>query len=188
MDRPAELEPEIAFKHVPSLPGYGASSDGFVWTRWRTRVFAGGKCRIRTERVLGTTWRRLRGTPDGAGYLMVRANGRLHKVARLVAEAFLGPAPPDRPYCCHWDGHPRNNVPGNLRWDSAKGNAADATRHGTQVRGSAHGTSKLREAHIECIRGMAALGMSRRILAGLFGTHTTNIGAIVTRKTWRHVR
>ena len=51
-------------------------------------------------------------------------------VHRLVAEAFLGPAPEGKPLVCHKDGSRTNNVPENLYWGDAEDNAQDALRHG----------------------------------------------------------
>lgn len=55
-------------------------------------------------------------------------------VHSLVAEAFVGPQPP-RHDCCHSDGSIENNRADNLRWDTRKGNMADAVRHGTTTKG-----------------------------------------------------
>jgi hypothetical protein len=51
-------------------------------------------------------------------------------VHSLVALAFLGPCP-EGLECCHWDGDPGNNRPGNLRWDTSSANLLDRQRHGT---------------------------------------------------------
>jgi hypothetical protein len=51
-------------------------------------------------------------------------------VHRLVLLAFVGPCPPGQ-QGCHNDGHPANNLPGNLRWDTGRSNMLDKQRHGT---------------------------------------------------------
>jgi hypothetical protein len=56
--------------------------------------------------------------------------GKRCKVARLVLEAFVGPAP-DGMECCHNDGDSQNNQLTNLRWDTKSANAQDVLRHGT---------------------------------------------------------
>lgn len=48
--------------------------------------------------------------------------GKNHKLARLVCEAFHGPAPFDRAVCMHLDEDSRNNKPTNLRWGTQKEN------------------------------------------------------------------
>lgn len=52
----------------------------------------------------------------------------------LVLEAFEGPRP-GRLDGCHGDGSVDNNRADNLRWDTRKGNMADAIRHGTTTKG-----------------------------------------------------
>lgn len=48
-------------------------------------------------------------------------DGKSHKVARLVCEAFNGPAP-EGMVCMHLDENARNNVPDNLEWGTQKQN------------------------------------------------------------------
>lgn len=52
-------------------------------------------------------------------------------VHRMVALAFLGEPPKDKPLVCHNDGNPKNNASDNLRWGSASDNMFDKTKHGT---------------------------------------------------------
>jgi len=62
--------------------------------------------------------------------LCVDGKARRHFVHRLVLAAFVGPRP-DGMEACHNDGDPKNNVVGNLRWDTKSANARDRRRHGT---------------------------------------------------------
>jgi len=67
------------------------------------------------------------GTPtpgqwDGARFIYSRRGHRTYKVARLVCEAFHGPAPIDRAVCMHLDEDARNNRPENLAWGTQKEN------------------------------------------------------------------
>lgn len=55
--------------------------------------------------------------------------GRMEKVHRLVAFAFLGEPQPGQEVC-HNDGDWRNNTPANLRWDTHAENLKDVFRHG----------------------------------------------------------
>ena len=52
-------------------------------------------------------------------------------VHRLVLEAFVGPAPADKPIGCHRDGNPQNNTPENLYWGTPSSNTLDSVKHGT---------------------------------------------------------
>jgi hypothetical protein len=77
----------------------------------------------------------LKPTPNKTGHLQIALSGpgggrRTHRVHRLVLEAFVGPCPPGL-MGCHGNGNPADNRLENLRWDTAKGNAADSIRHGT---------------------------------------------------------
>lgn len=57
----------------------------------------------------------------GTRYIYV-LKGRTYRAARLICEAFHGPAPADRPNCLHDDENARNNRPSNLIWGSQKEN------------------------------------------------------------------
>ena len=48
--------------------------------------------------------------------------GKTYKVARLICEAFHGPAPEDRPVCMHLDENAANNRADNLAWGTQKEN------------------------------------------------------------------
>ncbi|WP_336653065.1 MULTISPECIES: NUMOD4 domain-containing protein [unclassified Leucobacter] len=94
-----------------------------------------------TGRVRNAHGRILKLSPTSNGkYLKVdlsnargkRATKRVH---RLVAEAFLGPAPaPGMTDCCHNDGNGHNNAVSNLRWDTRAGNIHDKDLHGTNFK------------------------------------------------------
>lgn len=73
---------------------------------------------------------------DDNGYLVVVLTNQKGKKAcrgvhRLVLLAFEGSPPEGKPQCAHADGNKRNNSLHNLRWASAKENAQDKMRHGT---------------------------------------------------------
>lgn len=70
---------------------------------------------------------------DADGYHIVRLKGKTYKVHRLVALAFVGPAPGGA-VVCHDDGDPKNNRADNLRWDTPRENRLDQQRHGTDHR------------------------------------------------------
>lgn len=52
------------------------------------------------------------------------------------------------------------------------------------LKGEHHSMAKLTEDDIRCIRSSE---LSRRDLAAMFATTKTNIGLIITRRTWKHV-
>ena len=112
------------WKAIPGYEGaYEVSDLGRV--RGLTRTDASGR------RWQG---RALRLLAHPGGYLQVNlcrgGVARMHRIHRLVLEAFVGPAP-DGTEACHGDGNPANNTLGNLRWDTKSSNSFDRVRHGT---------------------------------------------------------
>ncbi len=73
----------------------------------------------------GTRVSLVRQTP---AYPTVSLHGQQRPVHRLVAEAFLGPAPEGKPLVRHLDNDPTNLAASNLRWGSHKENSADQKR------------------------------------------------------------
>jgi len=129
-----------------AVPGYGgnfeASSLGRV--RSKTRIV---KKRHRTGKIMEQVYQQKILTPyvDRDGYRKVhigwggkRASVGVHA---LVCAAWFGEKPKGL-VCCHADGDPANNLPGNLRWDTQASNNADRLRHGTYKRGTEHPMSK----------------------------------------------
>lgn len=130
---------------------------------------------------------------DPKGYLFAtfRTNGQNCKraVARLVAQAFIGP----RPAGCvvrHMDGNKANNTPANLAYGTPAQNEHDKRGHGTAPIGTRHPAAKLTDAQITAIRsryvpyhpthGGSALGRE-------FGVSQMNISRIVNVKLWQHL-
>lgn len=58
---------------------------------------------------------------DNIRYIIV-IDGKPYKVARLVCEAFHGPAPEGKNNCLHKDEDASNNRPNNLKWGTQKEN------------------------------------------------------------------
>jgi hypothetical protein len=168
------------FREIEDFPGYRISRDGVVQSCWG---------RGRRDWQNGT-WRPLKPIPRRGGYLTVNLSRSGQKSIRyihsLVLEAFVGPRPPGL-IGCHNDGDRTNNRLGNLRWDTYKANEADKVRHGTLVRGSAAGRSKLREDQVLEIRTRRSQGVPILHLAAQYGVSHQAVRAIVQRKTWRHL-
>lgn len=83
---------------------------------------------------------------NSSGYPLVllyqRGVRKVSLVHRLVAEAFLGPAP-NGAVVCHNNGNPSDNRVENLRWGTQSDNISDSVKHGTH-----RNTRK-----VECLRG-----------------------------------
>jgi hypothetical protein len=112
---------------------------------------------------------------------------KIYFVHRLMALAFLGPAPPGKPLACHKDGRHGNNVIGNIYWGSHADNSQDQIRHGVQVRGDRCPGAKLREADVPTIRQLHAEGHTYTDIARRYGVNQRTIMLCVTRHNWKHI-
>lgn len=124
-----------------------------------------------------------------AGHLYVKVHDAPRRggifVHRLVALAFVGPAPSPRHEVAHWDGDPSNNRPENLRWATRAENARDTIRHGRSTRGSKSGTAKITEGEVVSIRKQYATGMvSQSELSRRYGLSQPHVCSILNRKSW----
>jgi hypothetical protein len=104
------------WRDVPSLPGVLASNEGrIMMVPYRGSMPRGG------ERPYGGTptfgvWNK----HDGRFITVIR--GHTYKIARLVAEAFHGPAPFENAVVMHLDENAANNRADNLAWGTQKEN------------------------------------------------------------------
>lgn len=132
----------------------------------------------------------MRHTPDRHEYpsVFLCKDGIKHcrKVHAIVLEAFVGPCPTGMEGC-HEDGDPANPRLDNLRWDTRKGNMADARRHGTISCGSKRHNAKLTDDDVVEIRRLWASGVQGRAIADRFGIARSNVSLICSRKTWKHI-
>lgn len=159
---------------IPGLAGYQVSSLGRV--RGVDRVLSDGR-----------RWRGriIRQRSKKSGHKQVQlGKGNWRLVHHLVLEAFVGPRPLGQE-CAHNDGTPDNNRPGNLRWDTSKGNHADKLKHGTLLTGERNPKSKLSAPDVAAIRRLRGDGVPGIEVASRFGVTPANVSAIVTGKTWR---
>ncbi|OJW27640.1 MAG: hypothetical protein BGO49_23110 [Planctomycetales bacterium 71-10] len=171
---------EDEFRPVGGYPGYRVSRDGRVESCWTRR----GRLCIPTE-----AWHPLKPIlRDGYPTVNLARAGKKTacKIHRLVLAAFVGPCPPGL-VACHGDGERANNDLSNLRWDTPRANSEDSLRHGTMVRGSRCGASKLTEDDVVQIRRLRGEGVSTGELARRYGVTRKNIEAIVSRRSWRHL-
>jgi hypothetical protein len=100
------------WRSVPSIAGVLVSSDGRVMLMPAWRQLKDGSIR-HSGGVPG--W----GTFDkGAGRYVTTVDGKTHKVARLVCEAFHGKPPFDGALVLHADENASNNRASNLYWGS----------------------------------------------------------------------
>ena len=104
-------------------------------------------------------------------------------VHRLVLETFIGAKQPGQE-CRHVDGNIRNNRIDNLRWGTAAENMADKIAHGTWVRGSRVGNSRLTEDQVRQIKVRLTQKEPHASIALDYGVKTVTISAISSGRNW----
>lgn len=163
------------WRPVPEFPEHYAVSD-----RGRVRRTKGGRG-AKAGRILRAT------ENNQTGYFAIglSVNNRQHMryVHRLVLEAFVGPCPPGLEGT-HRNGKKNENRLSNLRWATHVENIADKRDHGTVLRGSDVGNSKLTEADVRAIRRSTEL---QRVVAARYGISRAHVSLIRSRKVWGHV-
>lgn len=125
----------IAFRDIPSAPGYAASACGKI-ARVAPVSNGGAVPRVIKQQMQSSGYYRVTLQPVGC-----RVSYR--PVHQLVCEAWSGPRPSIFHQTCHIDGARTNNHAENLCWCSPKENQADRKRHGTHQAGDKNGGSKL---------------------------------------------
>jgi NUMOD4 motif/HNH endonuclease len=105
------------------------------------------------------------------------------RVSILVAQAFVGPRPIGLDVC-HNDGNRANNLASNLRYDTRKGNMADALAQGTTCKGEKHGLSRLTEHQVRWIRQDPR---TLDTIAHEYGISFQHVSQIKRRIRWQHV-
>jgi len=108
---------------------------------------------------------------------------RPYSVHRLVAMAFLGPAPPGYE-CAHLDGDRTNCRLENLRWVTPRENASHKIKHGTAPVGSGNGNSKLSELLVARVRADLR---PQYVIAAELGVHQSLISKVKRGHIWKNV-
>lgn len=107
---------------IPNYDGYFADIYGNIWSNKFNK------------------WRKLKASLAGSKkhYLDVclinnEGKQKFINVHSLIAKAFLGEKANPKWQICHKDGNKLNNMPGNLRYGTAKSNYKDRIKHGTHL-------------------------------------------------------
>jgi len=130
---------------------------------------------------------------NGYGHLLVtlckKGKSRTCFVHRVVAKAFHGPQPPNKPYVCHKDGNAANNTPQNLYWGTSKQNCSDAKIHGRDNSGERNQGAKLTEEQVRKILKLALEGFTAEDIfrSGEYPVCRETIQSIVRGHTWKHL-
>ena len=173
--------PTEVWAPVPGYEGwYDVSADGQV---------------MRVKNVHGATPGKLLKPDVGKlGYCQVRLmkgrgvrTAKWHKVHRLVAAAFIGPAPIGL-QVNHKDGNKANNALGNLEYVTPRQNILHAERTGLRpkVRGIDHPNSRLSPDEVRAIRRRRPTE-SLAQLAAEYGVSESHICRIDKRLVWAHL-
>lgn len=111
---------------------YEVSSQGRVRSLPRSQKVPNGGAWIRPGKIRKPDFKNNR---DHGRLWLVHKTRKEHVwVHRLVARAFVGEPPEDKPMVLHWDDNPHNNTVGNLRYGDAQDNKDDAVRNGKAKR------------------------------------------------------
>jgi hypothetical protein len=161
---------------------YAVSDLGRVRSLDREVVTANGA----TKRLKG---KMLAGHANWLGYryisLPVQGGEKKRKIHILVAEAFIGPRPPQHDVC-HRDGDPKNNALSNLYYGTRKENMADSRAHGTMVAGRRCWKAKVDEHAVQDIRALRGV-MSLQEIGNLYGLSKPAVSRIARGLQWKHV-
>ena len=199
-DRPAKTRGRLCHMHYSRLNRWG-SVDGrppdpnLPGETWRAipecpehMVSSEGRVRFVGETAKGRPYKgkiiTLRPNQDGYFRVKVRS-GRSMFVHRLVALAFLGPAP-EGTEVNHKDGLKHNNRPENLEYVTHRDNMRHASDRNLLVN-VGQSQAKMRAGEVRAIRRLYRLGVLQPQLAYAFELDPSQVSRIVARKAWKHV-
>lgn len=126
----------------------------------------------------------------GSGYGRFKDGPRGQVMAhRFAWELTHGDIPEEMVICHRCDNPPCCN-PAHLFLGTVLDNVRDKIHKGRfrYATGESAGAAKITEAAVREIRQLAEAGWLRRDIAKRFDVSVSNVGLIVTRKTWRHVK
>lgn len=160
------------WRKCPSWPEYDVSDDGRIRRTIKRRA---AEPRERTPFLA-----------NGYPYIVMRhdRNKRCVAVHRLVAEAFIGPAPTAKHQVAHTDGDRLNNRASNLRYATRSENERDKIAHGKSNRGERCARAKLDAGTVSAIRAALADGYEQADIASRFGTTQQNVSNIKHGRSW----
>lgn len=163
------------WKPIPGYEGFNEASDQGRIRSVDRQLWCSNGWRHWTGRILRPA------TANSYGHkCVVIGRGDYWLVHQLVMLTFVGPCP-DGKQVCHNNSVPSDNRLINLRYDTPKGNTADAIALGSFPRGEKHKGAKLTESDVLAIRASTEGGY---VLAARYGVNYRHIWAIQRRKVW----
>jgi len=163
----------MEWRIIPAWPDYAVSEHGAIR-------------RVRRRHNTKPCDRKPYLCTNGYLYIVVRRPGlrRALAIHRLVAMAFIGPAPSIAHQAAHIDGDRLNNHWTNLRWSTRSENERDKVRHGRSNRGERMGRSKLSANAVLQIRAARKGGALLSDLAQRYGVAVATIQCAAAGKSW----
>lgn len=113
--------------------------------------------------------------------------GKQTQAHRFAYEMFVGPIPSGMCICHRCDNTSCVN-PRHLFLGTDADNMADKAKKGRSAYGERNGQAKLSSEDVKKIRRMRKVGITYRIIGGIFGVSRTAASYIVRRKKWKHIK
>lgn len=161
--------------NIENYSNYAVTEDGRIWS-------------YKTNRFIKLTLNR-------GGYLWFNISKpgekpKATRVHRLVAVAYLGEPPIDKPDVNHIDGNKQNNHYTNLEWTNKSLNGKHAYNKGLNIPspqfGEKHGMSKLTNEDVLKIRELSK-STSNKEIGKLYDLNPAYVWRIVTKRNWKHI-
>ena len=117
--------------------------------------------------------------------ICLRRDNRSHylRIARLVLETFVAPAPEGHE-AAHLDGTKTNDALHNLAGVTHQENVEHKRWHGTQTSGECHSQAKLSQVEVDDMKRLRAEGERVSVLARRFGIHEATVYSLLAGKHW----
>lgn len=174
------------FKDVVGYPDYMVSNFGRVVSKERKVRFKHAVTGEEHFRTLNEILLKQYNSKFGYKFVQLRIGGvpKNFTIHRLVAIAFID-NPDNYKVVNHKNGNKIDNSIENLEWCTDVYNHEHATKNNLKPSGERVGSSKLNDACVKAIRGLAAKEWSDTDIAELFGVHRSTINLVKNHKTWR---
>lgn len=168
-------------KAIEGFPGYFADTKGNIYSQWARGhqiVHTDKKPRMLKAVICGYGYRLITLVKDGKHYQ--------RRIARLVLETFVGPAPQGS-VARHGKNGQKDDSLSNLTWGTQRENMHDKRRDGTMVEGTKQWKAKLSPHKVRSIRMFSKAGMDRRTLAKKYKVHPDTIRDVLNNRIWKNI-